>query len=114
MLVVALVLCASWTWSSIITMSRNWELDRKLESRRLERDRLELEVENLKLAQQFYLTVEYQELMVREKQGKMIEGETMVILPANSEAALNKYASEIESGTAEEANFLQWLKFLFG
>ena len=114
LLVVALVLCASWAWASVTTMSRNWELEQQLGERRLVRARLELEVANLKLEQQFYLTAEYQELVARTKGGKMLEGETMVILPENSGAAKNKYAEFGAVEVVERSNFEQWLQFLFG
>ena len=114
LLVVALVFCASWAWGSITAMSRNWELEQKIVERRLERAKLELEVDNLILEQEFYETAEYQELVVRSKQGKMLAGETMVVLPANSEEAVKKYESGTTGGVEEKSNFDQWMEFLFG
>lgn len=95
-------------------MSRNWELEQKIVERRLERERLQLEVDNLILEQQYYETTEYQELIARSKQGKMLEGETMVILPANSEEAIKKYERSDSAGAGEKSNFDQWMEFLFG
>ena len=112
-LAIALILCASWAWSSITTMSRNWELEQKLEAKHLEQQKLSLEVEKLKLEQKYYLTVEYQELMARAKQGKMLEGETMVILPENSKIAKEKYAQAEVTSVEEGSNFESWLNFLF-
>jgi len=44
----------------------------------------------------------------------MLPGETMVILPDNTEKAKNKY-SDIDSGTGKKrSNFEEWLDFLFG
>jgi cell division protein FtsL len=114
LLVVALVVCAGWAWASITTMSRNWELEQQLGERRLARAKLELEVQNLKLEQQYYLTAEYQELMARAKGGKVLEGETMVILPENSSSAVNKYADLDGVEPEEKSNFEQWVQFLFG
>ena len=110
--VIAMVFC--FAWSAITSLTRNWELERKLETRRLEKARLEIEVANLELEQQYYLTAEYQELAARAKQGKILEGETMLILPDNSEAAKNKYQDESQPSQNEKSNFSQWLKFLFG
>jgi hypothetical protein len=70
-------------------------------------------VEKLKLEQKYYLTVEYQELMARAKQGKMLEGETMVILPENSKIAKEKYAQAEVTSVEEGSNFESWLNFLF-
>lgn len=112
-LAVALILCASWAWSSITTMTRNWELEQKLEARQLNLEIIKLEIATLQLEQEYYLTDEYQELMARAKQGKMLEGETMVILPANSAAAKEKYAETEVAMLEEKSNFENWIEFLF-
>ena len=113
-LFVALVLCVWWTWGAINSMSRNWELEEKLKTRQLEAKRLELEVETLELEQEYYQTEEYQELMARIKSGKMLPGETMVILPQNSESARTKYINTTEEIPTYRSNFSKWLDFLFG
>ena len=112
-LTVALILCASWVWASIATMSRNWELEQKLEAKQLELAKLKLEVEKLALEKEYYLTAEYQELMARAKHNKMLEGETMVLLPQNSKAAKEKYAVASTEVITEESNFDSWMNFLF-
>ena len=93
-LFIALVFCASWVWASITTMSRNWELEQKLQEKTLQGEKLKLEVASLELTQEYYKTSEYQELMARAKLNKMAEGEKMVILPNNSDKAKNKYAEQ--------------------
>lgn len=109
----ALVLLASWTVGAISSMSRNWELEQKLQNRQLSAARLQIEVETLKLEQQYYKTSEYQELMAREKQNKKLAGETVVILPKNSEAAKDKYSETKVNKQRQKSNFRQWLDFLF-
>ena len=105
--------CVSWVWASVTTMSRNWELERKLEARQLHLAKLKLEIANMELEQEYYLTSEYQELMARAKQGKMLEGETMVSLPENSRAAKEKYARAEVAVVEEQSNFETWMSFLF-
>lgn len=112
-LVIALILCFSWTWGAISSMTRNWALEEKLKSRQLESAKLELEVETLKLERQYYETEEYQELMARTKLGKKLAGETMVILPENSEAAKTKYIQKDTEKSEYRSNFSEWLDFLF-
>ena len=112
-LVIAMVLCFSWTWGAISSMSRNWALEEKLKTRRLEAAKLELEVQTLKLEQQYFQTEEYQELMARTKLGKKAAGETVVILPENSEAAKTKYVKEDAEPSKYRNNFSEWLDFLF-
>ena len=72
-----------------------------------------IEVEKLKLEQQYYQTDEYQELMARKKLGKMAAGETMVILEPNSKAASEKYLNDNDSQKQERSNFAQWLDLIF-
>jgi hypothetical protein len=112
-LVVALVFCASWVWASVTTMTRNWELEKKLEARQLHFAKLKLEIANMELEQEYYRTEEYQELVARAKQGKMLEGETMVVLPENSRAAREKYARAEVAMVQDLSNFEAWMSFLF-
>lgn len=114
---VALGLCLIWTWGAISSMSRNWDLAQELMNRQREKALLELEVETLELENEYYLSEEYQELAARKYQGKMLPGETMIYLPANSDSAKHQTASvDLESITGSEtmSNFEQWMKFLFG
>ncbi len=112
-LLIAFILCFSWTWGAISSMSRNWALEEKLKSRQLESAKLELEVQTLKLEKQYYETEEYKELMARAKLGKKLAGETVVILPENSEAAKTKYIQKDSEKSEYRSNFSQWLDFLF-
>ena len=112
-LTIALILCASWAWASITTMTRNWELEQKLTTKQLTREKLKLEIEMMQLEQEYYLTAEYQELIARAKQNKMLPGETMVVLPKNSEAAKNKFTENSTVAIKEVSNFDSWVNFLF-
>ncbi len=112
-LLIAFILCFSWTWGAISSMTRNWALEEKLKSRQLEAAKLELEVQTLKLEKQYFETEEYQELMARAKLGKKLAGETVVILPENSEAAKTKYIQKDNEQSEYRSNFSQWLDFLF-
>ncbi len=112
-LVVALVLCGSWVWASVTTMTRNWELERKLQARELERVKLGLEIEKMELEQEWYRTEEFLELQGRSKLGKMLPGETMVVLPENSRAAVEKWNTSGDAAPAEVSNFDSWMGFLF-
>lgn len=114
--IVAIAICAAWTWGAISSMTRNWELEQRVVSRRKELALLRLEVENLELENQYYKSEEYQELAAREKQNKKFPGETMIYLPPNSESAKNKYktATPVAEDTATPSNFEQWMSFLFG
>ena len=110
----AVILCLVWTYGAVNSMARNWELEEKLKTRQLEAAKLKLEVETLELEQEYYQTDEYKELMARIKSNKMQPGETMVVLPKNSEVAINKYANAKTEMKTERSNFAEWLDFLFG
>ena len=111
--VIALVICLWFAIGTVGAMSRNWQLKQKLQDRKVEQARLEIEVEKLKLEQQYYKTEEYRELLARSKGNKMEEGETVVVLPRNSEEALNKHKDEDVTVVPEKSNFEKWLDFLF-
>jgi len=113
---IAIIACIAWTYSSLSATSRNWELSQKLATKNMELSLIKYEVDNLELENDYYRSVEYQELSARAKQNKMLEGEHLVYLPANSDSALSKYsdtASET-SEPVEPSSVSQWMSFLFG
>lgn len=91
-------------------MLRNWPLAQEVMSKQREKPLFKLEVETLEIENEYYLSEERQELVVRKYQGKMLVGETMVHLPANSDTS----AAEASVATEEMTNFQQWMAFLFG
>lgn len=117
-LVLAIVLCFVWTYQSIVAMSRNWELSEKLTTERKKLELLTVEVETAELANEYYKTEEYRELMARQLLDKKLPGENMVVMPENSEAAKNKHAevaaTQGQVNTDENySNFEKWMMYLF-
>ena len=114
--VVAIAMCLIWTWGAISAMSKNWELEQRLVSRRQELSLLQLEIDSLELENRYYASEEYQELTARAKQNKLNSGETLVYLPENSNYAKHKYddTAVAETVTEEPSNFEQWFSFIFG
>ena len=115
-LAIAVILCISWTWRAISSMSRNWELAQRLATRQKDLAVSSLEVGNLEAENEYLKTEEYQELAARKQQGKKLSGETMIYLPNNSESARSKHQPIEETVEEEEApsNLEQWISFLFG
>lgn len=116
-LMIALIFCLVWTWGSISSMTRNWNLAQELMNRQREKALLELEVETLELENEYYLSDEYQELAARKYQGKMLPGETMIYLTENSdsvEPSDKEVLPETVIATDTTSNLEQWLAFLFG
>lgn len=116
-LMIAVVMCLVWTYQSVVSMNRNWELSEKLNSEKKTLELLEVEVEMAELENQYYASAEYQELAARRLAGKQAAGEHMVYLPENSEAAKNKHKAVAEVENAEEtreySNFEKWMMYIF-
>jgi len=95
-------------------MSRNWTLVEELSSKRKELELLEIEVETAELENEYLKSNEYQELQARKLLDKQSAGELMVVMPANSEAAVNKYKTETTKKTEiERSNVEKWFMYLF-
>ena len=113
-LVVAVIMCLTWTYQSITAMSRNWTLTDRLATANRELALLDLEVETMELENDYYASDEYQELLARKHASKQLPGEHLVYLPENSNAAKNKHA--VVASTKEQpeySNFSKWMRFLF-
>lgn len=113
-LVIAIVLCLLWTYQSITAMSRNWTLSERLNTEKKSLELLEVEIDALELENAYYGTEEYQELAARRFANKQLDGEKMVYLPENSEAAKTKHRT-VATDTSEKtySNFDKWVHFLF-
>ena len=96
------------------SMNRNWRLEQKLEDARVEKKMLELEIDKLKYEEAYYRSDEYQELVAREKLDKKYDGETMILLPRNSEIAKERdKQAQLTTQERKKNNLEIWLDFLF-
>jgi hypothetical protein len=115
---VALIIGASWTWASVQALQRNYTLQRELDTKKLEQRLVELETQNLTFEQRYYQTGEYKELAMRERVGVVLPGEKVLFLPPNSAQVKMLDARSTETPVANEprqaSNFEQWIAFLFG
>jgi len=116
---IALIIAASWAWGSITMMQRNFALQKDYDARKRELQLTELEVATLEYQQNYYRSDEYKDLAAREHLGLAAQGEKVLILPPNSEAA-KQYGKEptvaqkaSEPGSAP-SNLEQWAGFLLG
>lgn len=122
MLVIALLIAASWVWGSLQMMQRNYTLQKKLDDKSRQLVVSQLDMETAKLEQRYFKTDEYKELAVRENLGLVSPGESVIILPENSEKVKQESANETTtanyntSSVAQEtkSNLEQWADFLFG
>lgn len=114
-LLVAIVMCLTWTFQSIKAMSRNWELNDRLSSERKTLEYLKVEIETAELENEYYESYEYQELAARRLANKKLPGENPVALPENSEKAKNKHLDEntvVIDERKDYSNFEKWMMFL--
>jgi cell division protein FtsB len=102
-----------FTYSGISVIDRNWRLSAELETKKTELMKTKIEIETLEYEQKYLASEEYQELSAREKQNKMLPGESVLVLPKNSKSALEKYASPTLASTETQNNFQSWLNYLF-
>ena len=114
---IAFMIAAGWVWGSLGVMQRNYSLQKELDDKSRQLLVAQLDTDNAKLAQRYYNTDEYKELAVRERLGLGAPGESVLILPPNSQSVKN--ADKALSTTSavkvtQISNFEQWMNFLFG
>ena len=113
-LFLAIVLCLVWTYQSIVSMTRNWELVERLNSEKKALELAKIEVETAELENEYYKSDEYQELAARRLLNKQLSGEHMVYMPENSEEAKNKHAvRQAQEVEREYSNIEKWMMYLF-
>ena len=103
--------------ASVESITKNWQLQQKVNAKNTELELLQLEVNKTRLENQYYASDEYQELEARKLLGKKMPGETMIDLPENTEIAKNKHPKPTLDEKIEArklSNIEQWLNFLFG
>ena len=113
-LMIAIIMCLVWTYQSIVSMSRNWELTERLNSERKALELAKIETETAELENEYYKSEEYQELAARQLADKQLNGEKMVYMPENSEVAKNKHKTvEVQQEEKVYSNFEKWMMYLF-
>ncbi len=115
-IVIAFMIAAGWVWGSLGVMQRNYDLQKELDDKSRQLLVAQLGKATLELEQHYYRTDEYKELAVREKMGLVTSGESVLILPQNSDTAKNvdKLPMTITPEVTQVSNFEQWINFLFG
>ena len=115
-IVVAFIIAASWVWGSLGVMQRNYNLQKEVDYKKRQLELTELQKTSLELQQRYYQTSEYQELAAREALGLVQPGESVLILPENSQAAKSADIATVTSTQVvdQTSNLEQWVNFLFG
>jgi len=117
-ILIAFIIAAGWVWGSLDVMQRNYKLQKELDDKSRQLIVAQLDTDSAKLEQRYYKTDEYKELAVRQRLGLVTPGESVLILPANSESVKNADKANLVAVSVPEpvqlSNFSQWMNFLFG
>jgi cell division protein FtsB len=98
-------------WNTMLTLQKNFILQQRVNTLEQQIKITQLEVDTLRLQQQYLRSPEYQELMARAKLGKATPGEQVINLPAlPDDPAPTTSARQ----TAELSNVDKWMRFFFG
>ena len=114
---VAFAIAAGWVWGSLGVMQRNYNLQKEIDSKQQQLQLTQLQTDTLQLQSRYYQTAEYQELAVRHDLGLGLPGESVLLLPPNTQAAKDADKVAATAATAAPAppdNVNQWANFLFG
>ena len=112
---IAFLIAASWIWGSLGMMQRNYNLQKDVDYKKRLLELTQLQRDNLSLQKNYYQTAEYQEIAVRDSLGLVRPGEKALVLPNNSQAAIDADAAKVTQSTqAKTSNLEQWVNFLFG
>jgi len=114
---VAFAIAAGWVWGSLGVMQRNYALQKEIDYKQQQLQLTQLQTDTLQLQSRYYKTAEYQELAVRQDLGLGLPGESVLILPPNTQAAKDAdkaTAANLAPAPAPPNNLNQWTNFLFG
>lgn len=115
-LLIALLVAASWVWSTIDAIQHNFKLQQQVDSLEQEIAVYELQNKTEQFQNKYYQSAEYQELSARERLNKAGPGEKLLVLPANT-VHTSKATTPVASDDVpieNRSNFAQWMYFLFG
>ncbi|MEO5691107.1 MAG: hypothetical protein ABIQ64_02885 [Candidatus Saccharimonadales bacterium] len=111
-LIVAMIIVVASIWNTMLTLQRNFILQQKVNNLEQELLLTQLEVDTLRLQQQYLQSAEYQELTARAKLGKSAPGEKVVNLPPLPK--VDNEPSVLTPTLDESSNFQKWMRFFFG
>lgn len=112
-LLVALLVTASWAWGTVGAIQQNFALQQEVDSLAQQIAYQELENQTLQFENQYYRSNEYLELSARAHLNRAAAGEKLLVLPPNTVADASTSGQPV-TPVSDRSNFQQWLYFLFG
>lgn len=114
-LLIALLIAASWVWSTIEAIQRNFVLQQQVDNLKQEIAVHELQNKTIVFQNKYYATNEYIELSARERLNKAGSDEKVIILPTNTQHVTKELAPQSNvTPITQRSNLEQWMYFLFG
>lgn len=112
--VLGLLIAISWSWGTVSTLQKNFELQQQVDTLDQEVELADLQNQNLKFQQNYLRSNEFLEISAREKLGKIAPGEKLIILP-DSSGITDKVteAKRPAAAAVKPSNFSQWMRFFF-
>lgn len=112
-LLVALLITASWVWGTVGAIQQNFLLQQQVDSLAQQISYQDLENQTLVFENQYYQSDEYLEVSARDHLSLANPGEKLLILPPTT-VHDSTSASPSSTPISKRTNFQQWLYFLFG
>ncbi len=118
-IIVALVIALYFAWSSVLAIQRNYNLQREINQKDTQLELVKLQVNTLKYQQKYYQTSEYLDLEARRRLGLAQPGESLLILPPNSQDVIADDDAYSQKSEALPERVVpppveQWIDFFFG
>ncbi len=115
-LMIGTLLAIGWIYQGIISINRNYKLQKKVDLRTYQLKLLELETANLEYEKEYYKTAEYQDLLLRQSLNKIAPGEKVFVVELDQgwiDKQQQKFAKQ-KQPDIKQSNFQKWLDFLSG
>ena len=113
-LLVALLITASWMWGTVEAIQQNFELQQQVDGLGQQISYQEIENQTLQFENQYYNSNEYLELSARQHLNLASPGEKLLILPPVTVSDKSVAPHHEVTPIDKRSNFQQWMYFLFG
>lgn len=113
-LVAALLVALVWVWGAVSTLQQNYQHQRQVDANTRKIELMKLQNQNYAYQQAYFKSDEFLELSARQKLGKALPGEKLVLLPSSEAIVDTVVPPSVARPATEESNFSKWTSFFFG
>ena len=112
-LTVAVLIALSWIWGAVVTLQRNYTYQRQVDANNQLIELTKVQSKTYQYQQAYYKSDEYIELTAREKLGKALPEEHLVLLPSSAGVQDTVTIAKSTAPVEQDSNFTRWMRFLF-